>query len=554
MRFACRLLFAWCAGAGVSAQADQGAAGAGLDTKLVCSLEKAWDDKGSGADLDGFFYLPVVEPPYFIIGGYGSRVKELADADCVLAVKDSPQLAAPADWELIWKDKGSGARLDGSMWRAIPPGDEHRCLGSIPQAGYEKPTLSNYRCVPAGLTEKVVTSALLWTDKGSGAKKPVTMFKLPHTGSFVALPGRAALAETYDLARAAPEAETPAGAAQPLPSGAPEGAAVTAGADPAGAQPDASATAPSVSAEPPGDQTFAGKALALRRAAVDRDATAMRLVGLLPGAGWLLPPDAPEAERDIILKQTWGPFFENAIVETRAAESPGPEALYYNPLLDMALLTRWERAGSGAYRVNDLRALPGERLGVAGAATPVAPAWMAGGAPVETLHETTRQRLATFRSGRAAAHTGSADERHARAVEDLRAAQPRLEWNARQRAGWHGEGYGWLAGSIAVMEETFASGDGAALLARAADTDAETANALAGLPAGLVERLTLDMVLEYGEEERLLVVSLPDDGEVYILAQCRLAPDAGLCRTGRYLLVDLGGENGQETGEPAQAR
>ena len=519
MRFACRLLFAWCIGAGVSAQVDQGAAGARLDTKLVCSLEKAWDDKGSGADLDGFFYLPVVEPPYFIIGGYGSRVKELADADCVLAVKHSPQLAAPADWELIWKDKGSGARLDGSMWRAIPPGDEYRCLGSIPQAGYEKPTLSNYRCVPAGLTEKVVTSALLWTDKGSGAKKPVTMFKLPHTGSFVALPGRLGLAETYDLARAAPEAETPV-----------------------------------VSAEPPGDQTFAGKVLALRRAAVDRDATAMRLVGLLPGAGWLLPPDAPEAERDIILKQTWGPFFENAIVETRAAESPGPEALYYNPLLDVALLTRWERAGSGAYRVNDLRALPGERLGVAGAATPVAPAWMAGGAPVETLHETTRQRLATFRSGRAAAHTGSADERHARAVEDLRAAQPRLEWNARQRAGWHGEGYGWLAGSIAVMEETFASGDSAALLARAADTDAETANALAGLPAGLVERLTLDMVLEYGEEERLLVVSLPDDGEVYILAQCRLAPDAGLCRTGRYLLVDLGGENGQETGEPAQAR
>ena len=294
----------------------------------------------------------------------------------------------------------------------------------------------------------------------------------------------------------------------------------------------------------------------MRRAAVGRDATAIRLVGLVPGGSWLLPPDAPDAERGIILEQTWGPFFENAIVEARAAnaDADAPEALYYNPLLDVALLTRWERPAGGEYQVSDLRALPGERLGAAGAAVPVAPAWMAGDAPVETLGQTTRERLATFRSGRAAAHAGSADERHARAVEDLRAAQPRLEWNALQRAEWHGEAYTWLPGAIAVMEETFASGDSAALLARAADTDAETASALAGLPAALVERLTLDMVLEYGQEDRLLVVSLPDDGQVYIMAQCRLAPDAGLCRTGRYFMVDLGSENGQETGGPAQAR
>ena len=52
------------------------------------------------------------------------------------------------------------------------------------------------------------------------------------------------------------------------------------------------------------------------------------------------------------------------------------------------------------------------------------------------------------------------------------------------------------------------------------------------------------MVLDYEGDERLLVISLPDDGEIYILAQCKLLPDAGLCRPDRYVLVDLGIEGG----------
>lgn len=171
----------------------------GLAVQRTCSLEAIWKDKGSGADLDGFFYLPYVDAAAFIIGGYGSSTKKLSPTDCVLTVSDEKHLIAPVDWELIWKDKGSGAKKDGSMWRAIPPDNDHVCIGTIPQEGYEKPILSNYRCVNAQFTEKVITNSLIWSDKGSGAKKKVTMFQLLNSGSFVAVEARLAQLETYDL-------------------------------------------------------------------------------------------------------------------------------------------------------------------------------------------------------------------------------------------------------------------------------------------------------------------------------------------------------------------
>ena len=179
-----------------------------LETTRTCSLVKSWDDKGSGADLDGFFYLPVVDASSFIIGGYGTRDKKLTTDDCVLTVRASAQLVEPIAWKLIWLDRGSGARKDGSMWRAIPPSDDYRCIGTIPQIDYEEPNLSNYRCVPATFTKKVITSTVIWTDKGSGAKKPVSMFKLPNSGSFVAIPRRLAQVEAYDLKLTSPDTIT----------------------------------------------------------------------------------------------------------------------------------------------------------------------------------------------------------------------------------------------------------------------------------------------------------------------------------------------------------
>ena len=204
---------------GMFAQSQVPAAtGAQLDIQRTCSLAKSWNDKGSGADLNGFFYLPYVDSSQFIIGGYGTQSKKLTAEDCVLTAMESEQLVEPVTWELIWLDKGSGARKDGSMWRAVPPGEDYHCIGTVPQIDYDKPDLSNYRCVPTAFTEHVVTSDVIWTDEGSGAKQPVSIFKLPNSGSFVAVPGRLAQVEAVDLRLAPPVSET-ASVEQTAPQG-----------------------------------------------------------------------------------------------------------------------------------------------------------------------------------------------------------------------------------------------------------------------------------------------------------------------------------------------
>ncbi len=177
-----------------------------LNTKSTCKLNPSWDDAGSGADLDGYFFIPSVGQSEYIIGGFATQNKK-SGKNCVVVVsepsnnpKGTPRLlATPIDWKLIWKDKGSGAKKDGSIWEAVLPDRNYKCLGSIPQIGYEKPNIPKYRCVHKNLVKKIVTKIIAWSDKGSGADVDATMFRLPNTGSFVTVPVKINIVEAYDL-------------------------------------------------------------------------------------------------------------------------------------------------------------------------------------------------------------------------------------------------------------------------------------------------------------------------------------------------------------------
>ncbi|GEM_PF-2688624 len=178
-----------------------------LDTKQVCTQKLIWDDSGSGADLDGYFFNPVVANNEYMIGGHASQ-KQRSKYHCVTVVSlpaneqkgAPPLLVSPVEWKQIWKDSGSGASKDGSFWQAIPPDSNYKCIGSISQLGHsQKPALSNYRCVHRSLTDKIVTSAIVWSDKGTGADQQVTILGLPATGTFIAVGSRVNKIETYDL-------------------------------------------------------------------------------------------------------------------------------------------------------------------------------------------------------------------------------------------------------------------------------------------------------------------------------------------------------------------
>ena len=275
---------------------------------------------------------------------------------------------------------------------------------------------------------------------------------------------------------------------------------------------------------------FAAHVLALRAAGVAGEQQAADFLASLPGAGIV------DAEA---LPLLWTPFFTNAVVKLGRLHAHGPAALYYDPLLDIALLTLWERQGE-PYVVVSARALPGDRLVTPDAAATLQPPWMTVEEnPLEALAGIVSERLRAFRK----AHPAEAQEA-ARATTtfaadaaDMRAVLPRLAWNAAQRLEWGDGTLPWLPDTLAAVQEALGANDSAALLAAAPDTDAETAATLADLPPAFAEGLTLDMTLETGGTDRLLIGSLPDDGDIYVLVLCRLEGDA--CALRRFMLVSL---------------
>ena len=287
---------------------------------------------------------------------------------------------------------------------------------------------------------------------------------------------------------------------------------------------------PARAAEESPERRFAAAALALRTAVVAGEERALDVLAAMPGAGM--------AARET-LPALWSPSFANAIVKLGRLRSSAPAALYYDPLLDIAVLTLWT-PGEAGYRVVSARALPGERLAGPGAEVTVEPAWLsAPDGAVGALSRTTAARLDTFRLAHPAEATGPGlyTTPFATAAADLRAALPRLAWNLAQRAQWTDEAKPWLRPALVGIEGALDSRDPDILTSMAPHTDTDTAVALAALPAGFAAGLGLDLVIQAAGQDRLLIGSLATDGDTYVLALCGL--DAGACALRRLVLVSL---------------
>ena len=286
-------------------------------------------------------------------------------------------------------------------------------------------------------------------------------------------------------------------------------------------------------AQEPDARLFAAHVLDLRAAGVAGEQETADFLASLPGLGIVDEETLP------IL---WSPFFTNAIVKLGRLRSAAPAALYYDPLLDIALLTLWERQGEG-YGVVSARAFPGDRLSNPVAAATLQPPWMATEEnPFEALARIASERLGAFRRMHPAEarEAGRTTTTFAADAADMRAVLPRLAWNVAQRLEWTEGTHAWLPGTVAAIETAFGGSDPAALIEAAPDTDAETAATVAGLPPAFAEGLALDMTLQTGGDDRLLIASLPDDGDIYLFVFCRLEGDA--CTLRRFMLIPLLGE------------
>jgi hypothetical protein len=175
-------------------------AGARIEYRYTCNMLLRWQDEGSGGRRDLALFQPESEPGYYTIGGHAQTSYNQAD-DCSLTLHadDGNLLVAPAGWDRVWKDKGAGALMDGSIWRARSPDAEHVCLGDVAQAGKDQPTVPQYRCVHRCLVTGLKPTAPLWTTENTGADTPLAVYRLPHAKSFVAVPKHPVPAEILDL-------------------------------------------------------------------------------------------------------------------------------------------------------------------------------------------------------------------------------------------------------------------------------------------------------------------------------------------------------------------
>ncbi len=141
-----------------------------LEIAYVDQLAFRWNDAGSGADRDGSFWQPVAPGGWFALGSYGIGSGVGSAYGPVLVARElaANSLAAPAGYQMIWADYGSGADNDGSFWKPIPPAN-YTCLGTVARAGYDPPSVNDIRCVRTELTIAAKYEASIWDDQGSGA-------------------------------------------------------------------------------------------------------------------------------------------------------------------------------------------------------------------------------------------------------------------------------------------------------------------------------------------------------------------------------------------------
>lgn len=151
---------------------------------FTTQFNRIWDSAGSGSKK-GSFWRPSPSadllPGYFPLGDVVSPGFENINESNIVAVvcegvpengdtSKGKALGVPIDFEQVWKDSGSGAKADITIWRPIPP-DGYVALGMVCSNGRDKPLRNTVRCVRADLVIASPANRMIWDDRGSGAKK-----------------------------------------------------------------------------------------------------------------------------------------------------------------------------------------------------------------------------------------------------------------------------------------------------------------------------------------------------------------------------------------------
>ncbi|XP_078500283.1 uncharacterized protein LOC144755347 [Lissotriton helveticus] len=152
--------------------------------KFTTNFEPIWDDEGSDAGGDLSIWRPTSRnADFFPVGDTAVTSHESPDHAAVLVEDDGTGLVKPPrKFKKIWSDKGSSARKPVTIYEMIPP-PNYTCLGDVAMKSYKRsPDRKMYRCVRMDLMEKG-DMFNLWKSKHFGAKKDVSFWILKERNS-----------------------------------------------------------------------------------------------------------------------------------------------------------------------------------------------------------------------------------------------------------------------------------------------------------------------------------------------------------------------------------
>ncbi len=158
---------------------------------FTTNFECRWHDAGSGGKYNGAFWHPVIPPDmadFHPIGTLGwSGYGDINGLTVIAVVKDAngaagDALRAPEKFELVWKDEGSGATYNGSMWRPIPP-EGYVALGLVCNKNWGPPPLDDVRCVRKDLVKPATPGDGIWNDEETGSDTDFSAWGIRANGA-----------------------------------------------------------------------------------------------------------------------------------------------------------------------------------------------------------------------------------------------------------------------------------------------------------------------------------------------------------------------------------
>jgi len=142
---------------------------------------ETWNDRGSGAPMDVSFWRTRSRISFGDIA-VGKFVRPFRQK---LLTGHKLQYIGVLSWRKVWTDKGSGAKKDGSIWQAHCP-KGYVTLGMVTTQGFRPPPMNAQACIHRSHVRRSHLTRLIWSDKGSGAKKDVSVWAIAGSPYFYA--------------------------------------------------------------------------------------------------------------------------------------------------------------------------------------------------------------------------------------------------------------------------------------------------------------------------------------------------------------------------------